>query len=198
MYIEETVRVKEEIIEKDTSIAGMSASATEITESLDKMLEDFEKEEEEERNEEIKEGALSIQEDILIENCNETLDKTEDNDIVADKSNKTMDKTVEVKSCKNGEKGPENSVGKKIDKVLEACEAEYLNNKVEDELLGDEGKNQYEKTMFIVKNSKIVGRLKTVRKVEHLIVDANPFQHKSTESVFDKYSRFWEVIGLVP
>merc|ERR1711872_329959 len=46
-YIEETVRVKEEIIEEDNSAAGMSASATEITESLDKMLEDFEKEEEE-------------------------------------------------------------------------------------------------------------------------------------------------------
>ena len=163
--------------------------SVDITESLDRMLEEFEKEEREEREREScldKEATKGAEanEDLAAAKEGKDEDKnraSSEEDAVSDKEEKNSDKKLPAK-----ERSP--------------SEGEFLNISFHDEILMDDrGSCGKKRKLAIVKDSKVIGRLTTSSQFRPPESHAYPsHSFLSHRSVSDQYEQFWTKIGLVP
>lgn len=76
-------------------------------------------------------------------------------------------------------------------------EADYLESRVEDAIMEEEEGGEKNK-MLIVKDSEIVGQVRTSVILENMSTSNDPFREKLVESVSIQYNRFWSNLGLTP
>ena len=156
-----------------------------ITESLDRMLEEFEEEEREEREREILEEKEETSKDCA--NANEEASaeaKAVDKNGESSEQETVSDK--EEKSCDKKERSP--------------SEGEFLNISFHDEILtDDQGSSRKRRKLAIVKDSKVIGRLTTSSQFQPPESQSYPYKSfVSQRSLSDQYEQFWTKIGLVP
>ena len=169
-------------IEREDNEEGVGGSL-DITESLDRMLDLFEKEEREEREswqmeKETTQGGEAKEEKAVDKNGESGVEQ----DAVSDKEEKTCDKKSPAK-----ERSP--------------SEGEFLNISFHDEILTEEqGSSGQKRRMAIVKDSRVVGRVTTSSQFRPPESRSYPYFHTSASqsSLSDQYEQFWTQIGLVP
>ena len=162
-------------------------SAQDITDSLDKMLEEFEEEEEEEKRREAIEGVPKTESKIR------NTDK-EPNKVI----------TTEVQKSETPNSTALNAIKEILFGVTEhveeqpPCEADYLSFSIKDELLINVENCEYRNKKILVKDSEVVGRMSTGEIKNSRQVWHDPYKEESDKSVVEKFSRFWTDLGLTP
>ena len=157
-----------------------------ITESLDRMLEEFEEEEREERKREESERSKD-------DRALEDMATSNDGEATSESGGTTHPVTLlgdKEKTCDTMEPGKERS----------PSEGEFLNISFHDEILTEEqGNSRKRRRLAIVRDSKVVGRL-TTSSLFKPPQNSHPYANHVSQaaSVSDQYDQFWTEIGLVP